>query len=44
MSIEEGAIKSVGAARVCVGNHDNPAGSHQQALSHWKTTSSGKGG
>lgn len=34
MRVEEGANKSVGAARVCVGNHDNPVSSHQQSLPH----------
>lgn len=35
MGIGEGAEKSVGAAHVCVGNHDNPASSNYQASSHW---------
>ena len=35
MGIGEGAEKSVGAAHVCVGNHDNPASSNYRASSHW---------
>ena len=35
MGIGECAEKSVGAAHVCVGNHDNPASSYYQASSHW---------
>ena len=35
MGIGECAEKSVGAAHVCVGNHDNPASSNYQASSHW---------
>lgn len=44
MSLEEGANKLVGAAHMCLGNNDNPVSSHHQALSHCKTTYSGKGG
>ena len=44
MSLEEGANKLVGAAHMCVGNNDNPVSGHHQALSHCKTTYSGKGG
>lgn len=44
MSLGEGANKLVGAAHMCLGNNDNPVNGHQQALSHSKTSYSGKGG
>ena len=44
MSLEEGANKLVGAAHMCLGNNDNSVSGHQQALSHCKTSYSGKEG
>lgn len=44
MNVGECANKSVGATHMHVGDHGNPVSGHHQALSHWKTTSIGKGG
>ena len=44
MSLGEGANKLAGAAHICLDNNDRPVSGHHQALSHCKTTYSGKGG